>query len=58
MAEFPVKEPNEVDERLRQLLEIERRLQDLVHAANEDAARRIAVAREAGKRRESVGAGR
>ena len=51
MAEFPFKEPDPVDERLHQLLEIERRLQDLVRAANEDAARRIAAAREAGERR-------
>lgn len=54
MAEFPINEPNAVDERLHQLLEIERRLQDLVHTANEEAARRIAAAREAGEHRVGV----
>ena len=54
MAEFPVKESNQVDERLRQLLEIERRLEDLVRAANDAAARRLTAAREASKRALSV----
>ncbi|HEU4938854.1 MAG TPA: hypothetical protein VFT39_20535 [Vicinamibacterales bacterium] len=54
MAEFPVKEPNQVDERLRQLLEIERRLEDLVRAANDAAARRLTAARDAGNRALSV----
>ena len=39
------------DERLRQLLSVETRLQDLVRAAKERAARQIAAAREAGTRR-------
>jgi hypothetical protein len=39
------------DERLRELLAVEHRLQDLVRAAKEDAARRIAEARAAGERR-------
>jgi vacuolar-type H+-ATPase subunit H len=39
------------DERLRQLLSIEQRLQDLVHAARDDAARRIREARAAGEHR-------
>lgn len=34
------------DERLRQLLQVERRLQDLVRAAREDAVRRVAEARD------------
>ena len=49
MAEFPIDEPD--DERLRQLLAVETRLQDLVRAAREDAARRIAAARAAGEHR-------
>lgn len=39
------------DERLRQLLAVERRLEDLVRAARDDAGRRIAAARAAGERR-------
>jgi hypothetical protein len=39
------------DERLRQLLAVEKRLQDLVRAAEERAARQIAAAREARDRR-------
>jgi hypothetical protein len=39
------------DERLRELLAVEHRLQDLVRAAREHAARRIAEARAAGDRR-------
>lgn len=54
MAEFPVEEPNQVDERLRQLLAIERRLEDLVRGANDAAGRRLAAAREAGTRALSV----
>jgi hypothetical protein len=39
------------DERLQQLLAVEKRLQDLVRAAEERAAERIAAAREARDRR-------
>ena len=39
------------DERLRQLLAVEKRLQDLVRAAEERAAERIAAAREGRDRR-------
>jgi hypothetical protein len=39
------------DERLRQLLAVEQRLQDLVKAAKDDAARRIVAARAAGEQR-------
>jgi hypothetical protein len=46
----PVDEPS-ADERLRQLLAIERRLQDLVRAAEKRAAERIATARETRDRR-------
>ena len=46
----PVDEPS-ADERLRQLLAIERRLQDLVRAAEKRAAERIAAARETRDRR-------
>jgi vacuolar-type H+-ATPase subunit H len=43
VAEDPVERPD--DERLRELLAVERRLQDLVRAAHEDAGRRITAAR-------------
>ena len=49
MAEDPVDRPD--DERLRQLLAVEQRLQDLVRAAREDASRRIAAARAASEDR-------
>jgi vacuolar-type H+-ATPase subunit H len=39
------------DERLRELLAVEQRLEDLVRAARDDAGRRIAAARAAGERR-------
>jgi hypothetical protein len=39
------------DERLRQLLAVEHRLQDLVRAAKDDAARRISAARATGEQR-------
>jgi hypothetical protein len=39
------------DERLKQLLDVERRLQDLVRTAKDDAARRIAQARATRERR-------
>lgn len=39
------------DERLRQLLAVERRLEELVRAARDEAARRIADARAAGEQR-------
>ena len=39
------------DDRLRELLAVEHRLQNLVRAAREDAAQRIAEARAAGDRR-------
>ena len=55
MAQFPT-EPGDVDDRLRQLLEVEQRLQDLVRRATDDADRSIAAARDAGERR--VGAAR
>lgn len=45
MAELPFNEPH--DERLRQLLAVEQRLQDLVRAAKEDATRQIAAAHAA-----------
>ena len=45
-GERPTDEP---DERLRQLLAVEQRLQDLVRAAKDDAARRIVAARAAGE---------
>ena len=53
MVQFPVDGP--ADERLQQLLAVEQRLQDLVREAKEDAARRVAAAREAGERLQSVG---
>jgi vacuolar-type H+-ATPase subunit H len=45
MTQAPIEPPD--DERLRQLLEVERRLQNLVRAAKDDASRRIAAARAA-----------
>jgi hypothetical protein len=47
-GERPTEEP---DERLRQLLAVEQRLQDLVRAARDDAARRIIAARAACEQR-------
>lgn len=47
-GESPTETP---DERLRQLLAVEQRLQDLVNAAKENAARRIVAARAAGEQR-------
>ena len=47
MTEPSTREPD--DERLRQLLDIEQRLQDLVRDARDAAARRIADARAAGE---------
>ena len=47
----PTEDP---DERLRQLLDVEQRLQDLVRAAKDDAARRIVAARAAGEQRRSA----
>ena len=47
----PTEEP---DERLRQLLDVEQRLQDLVRAARDDAARRIIAARAAGEKRHAA----
>jgi vacuolar-type H+-ATPase subunit H len=49
MAESSLHESD--DERLKQLLDVERRLQDLVQAARDNAARRIADARAASERR-------
>ena len=49
MAEHGVDQPD--DERLRQLLAVEQRLQDLVRAAQADASRRIAAARAASDER-------
>jgi len=43
-------EPGGIDDRLRQLLDVERRLQDLVRAADEQAASRVALARANGER--------
>ena len=48
-GQFQVDEP--ADERLRQLLAVEHRLQDLIRVATDDAARRVAAARDAGQRR-------
>ena len=45
MAEHGVEQPD--DERLRHLLAVEQRLQDLVRAAQADAGRRITAARAA-----------
>lgn len=45
MTQAPTEPPD--DERLRQLLEVEQRLQNLVRTAKEDAARRLAAARAA-----------
>lgn len=47
MTEPPIREPD--DERLRQLLDIEQRLQGLVREARDEAARRIAATRAAGE---------
>lgn len=52
MADIPFDERD--DERLRQLLEVEHRLQDLVRAAKEDAAGRIAAARAASDHRRAA----
>ena len=49
MADLPVDPPG--DERLRQLLAVEQRLEDLVRSARDDASRRIAAARAAGEER-------
>ena len=49
MAESSFHEPDE--ERLRQLLAVEQRLEDFVREAKDDAARRIAAARAAGELR-------
>jgi hypothetical protein len=49
MAESPIHESD--DERLKQLLDVERRLQDLVRTAKDDAARRIAQAHATRERR-------
>jgi hypothetical protein len=49
VAELPIDERE--GERLQQLLALEKRLQDLVRAAREDAARRIASARAAMEQR-------
>jgi vacuolar-type H+-ATPase subunit H len=51
MAQVPAKESGDVDDRLRQLLDVEQRLQDLVRQAKDDADRSIAAAREASQRR-------
>ena len=50
-ARVPDTAPGNVDERLHQLLDIERRLQELVRNAKDAAARRIAAARDASERR-------
>jgi hypothetical protein len=47
-GESPTEEP---DERLRQLLAVEQRLQDLVRAARDGAARRVIAARAACEQR-------
>lgn len=52
MAEDRVDRPD--DERLRQLLAVEQRLQDLVRAADEDASRRIAAARAVSEERQAA----
>jgi vacuolar-type H+-ATPase subunit H len=49
MTQSHVNQPT--DERLRQLLAVEQRLQDLVRVATETAARRVAAACEEGQRR-------
>ena len=49
VAEHAVDQPD--DERLRQLLALEQRLQDLVRTARADAGRRIAAARAASDER-------
>jgi vacuolar-type H+-ATPase subunit H len=49
VADAPVDQPD--DERLRHLLAVEQRLQDLVRAAHEGATRRIAAARAASEER-------
>jgi hypothetical protein len=49
MAESLIHESD--DERLKQLLDVERRLQDLVRTAKDNAARRIAEAHAARERR-------
>ena len=49
MADPSVRQPD--DERLRQLLAVEQRLQDLVRAAHEDASRRLAAARALAEQR-------
>ncbi|HET7219678.1 MAG TPA: hypothetical protein VFJ02_16595 [Vicinamibacterales bacterium] len=49
MTQPSIREPD--DERLRQLLAVEQRLQDLVREARDEAARRIAAARAAGEER-------
>ena len=49
MVDSPANEAD--DERLRQLLDVEQRLQDLVRAAREDAANRVTAARAASELR-------
>jgi hypothetical protein len=48
-AEHPASDPD--DQRLRALLDVESRLHDLVHAAEQDAAERVAAARAAREER-------
>ena len=50
MADNPISGESD-DDRLRQLLAVEHRLQDLVRTANDAAAERIAAARAAGEQR-------
>jgi Skp family chaperone for outer membrane proteins len=54
MAQIPATEPDDVDDRLRQLLAVEQRLQDLVRRATDDADRSFAAARDASERRVSA----
>ena len=49
MADTAVEQPD--DQRLRHLLAVEQRLQDLVRAARDDASRRIAAARAVNEQR-------
>ncbi len=50
MADNPISSESD-DDRLRQLLAVEHRLQELVRAAHDTAAQRIAAARTAGEQR-------
>lgn len=50
-------EPGGIDDRLRQLLDVEQRLQDLVRAAEEQAAARVALARADARRARSAAEG-